>query len=323
MTDGRHEAMSHDPLAGLSAGPAPGVGAGRMHLLWDNGNGTAAVWRLGPSGAETGGAVRRQFGPFAGWAARALAVGPDRLAHVLWAGPGRAASVWSVDMEGGEVGHWEFGPFDGWEARARAVGPDNVLRVLWAGADGRAALWSLREGEAPEALDCGPFEGWAAVSLAVGSDDRAHVLWTRDDGAASVWQVGADGVAQPSEYGPYPGWSAVAAAAGPGGISRLLWKSAGGWASLWDIPAGGETPDQDAGDPVGHAQAVHGPFEGWTPAAVAPGADGEAHVLWRRDGGGLASVWRIDAGEDGEGGVEHTEYGPYAGWSAVALALGP
>lgn len=333
MTDGSHDSMSpdsmsHDPPAGPAPGRAPGSGRGRAHLLWDNGNGTAAVWRLGPGGAEAPGASdRRQFGPFAGWAARALAVGADGRAYLLWAGRDRTASVWSVDMAGGEDRHREFGPFPGWEARTLAVGPDGVLRVLWAGADGAAALWSLREeglreGAAPESLVCGPYAGWAAVSLAVGPDGQALLLWTRADGAASVWRVGADGLAQQTEHGPYEGWSAVAVAAGQDGAIRLLWKSAGGYASLRDFPGGGEASGGAGPDNHGqgdHGQTVHGPFEGWTPAAVAQGADGQPHLLWRYNGGGLASVWRL-AGADGVG---HREYGPYAGWTPVALALGP
>ena len=333
---------SHDPVGGDHAdgdhagGLGPATPPGRAHLLWDNGNGTAAVWRLGASGS--GGGERRLFGPFAGWTARALAVGPDGRVFLLWTGRDRAASIWSVDMEAGaaqrgEAGgarHGEFGPYDGWEARTLAVGPDGTLRVLWAGADGAAALWSLpgwsltggsltREGFGggePEALDCGPFAGWAARSLAVGPDNLAHLLWTRGDGAASVWRVGAEGRVVPSEYGPYAGWDAVGVAAGRDGASRLLWRSAGGYASLWDAAqAGGDDRAADE-----RPQTVHGPFKGWSAVGVASaGAGGAAHLLWRHDGGGLASVWHLGAADGGG----HEEYGPYAGWVPVALAVGP
>ena len=350
MTEDSHGPMSHGPSdrptdkstdkpAGETIFGQPPPPPGRTHLLWDNGSGTAAVWRLGEwhpgaSGPEDGEAAdRQQFGPFTGWAARGLAVGPGGRVYLLWAGPGRAASVWSVDMEAGAARHVEYGPYDVWEARALAVGPDGVLRVLWVGAGGSAALWSLpeqnfAEGGVHDSLDCGPFAGWTAQALAVGPDNRAHLLWTRGDGAASVWLVGADGRTQPSEYGPYDGWSAVGVAAGRDGGSCLLWRGAGGYASLWDVraPGVGEAPGvgqtqegEDARAPDERPQAVHGPFAGWTPAAVARGGDGAAHLLWRRDGGGLASVWRLDA----TGGGSHRECGPFAGWMPVALALGP
>ena len=88
---------------------------------------------------------------------------------------------------------------------------------------------------------------------------------------------------------------------------------------------GGQRPGEDKPSgreslpPDRQPQAVHGPFEGWTPAAVALGADEAAHVLWRFDGGGLASMWRMMGSEE----VTHAEYGPFAGWVPVALALGP
>ena len=309
----------------------PGFGQGRTHILWDNGNGTASLRRLdaagGPDLKPEGEPAPYLFGPFAGWTPRAVAAGSDGMVFLLWTGRDRTASVWSVDMEDGDYRHVEFGPYAGWEARALAVGPDAVLRVLWAGADGAAALWSLRPGAPPEAMDYGPFPGWAAASLSVGPDNRAHLLWTRDDGAASVWRVGADGLALQTEYGPHDGWSAVAVAAGRDGTSRLLWKSAGGCASLWTVPAEGESenglahsegqaPFESQAPSEGHAQTLCGPFEGWTPAAVAIDADDAAQLLWRCDGGGPASVWRVDAA----GGLTHAEYGPYAGWSPVALA---
>ena len=342
MTDGSHDPPSHGPREdgltdnftdgltdnftdGLLSGLPPVLSPGRAHLLWDNGNGTAAVWRLGVPGFE-GEADRRQFGPYAGWAVRALAVGPDGRVFLLWAGPDRAASVWSVDMEEGAARHREFGPYAGWAARALAVGPDGVLRVLWAGAGGAAALWSVpeesfREGTAPGALDCGPFAAWTARALAVGQDDLAHLLWTRGDGAASVWRIGADGRAESSEYGPYGGWGAVGVAPGPGGVSRLLWRGAGGAASLWDmgVRGVGDGGEEDALAPDERPQVVHGPFKGWTPEAVARGPDDAAHLLWRHTGGGLASVWRLG----GAGGGSHAEHGPYVGWTPVALAVGP
>ena len=216
-------------------------------------------------------------------------------------------------MEGGAARLSEFGPYAGWEARALAVGPDGVLRVLWAGANGAAALWSLREDEAPESLDCGPFVGWTAASLAADPDGRAHLLWVRDGGGASVWRVGDDGLADQTEFGPYDGWRAVSVAAGRAG-SRLLWKGQGGRASVWDISgAGGRLGVDD------ERQRVHGPFAGWTPTVITLGAGGAAQFLWRGDSGGRASVWRAD----GAGGFTRTEYGPYTGWAAVALATGP
>lgn len=296
----------------------------QTHVLWDNGLGTAALWRIGPSGETT----KRQFGPFPGWAARALDVGMDGAAQVLWAGRDGAASLWSI-AEDGESRHVEFGPYAGWEARAVAAGPDGTHHVLWRGADGAAIVWSLRPGQSPGSRSFGPYAGWGASSLSVGMDNRVHLLWHGRDGQAGVWRwsegSGRDGEAEIESqiesqisYGPHDGWSAVAVAEGEAGRSRLLWQGEGGQASLWPIEEAGETGEGETGGEE-RPQTVYGPFAGWTVIGAACGPGDGARLLWKYDLGGMASLWRLAA----DGGFTHEEYGPYSGWVPVALAAGP
>lgn len=295
------------------------------HLLWDNGQGTAAVWRISPAGETT----KRQFGPFDGWAARALAVGPEGTVHLLWTGRDGIASVWSVP-EDGPPRQTKYGPFAGWEARALAVGADNTQHLLWNRADGTAIVWSIRPEQMPEALHFGPYDGWSATGLAVGPDNQIHLLWNCRDGQAGVWRW-ASGSGTESEregeseaevemesqiaFGPFDGWRAAAVAGGCAGVSRLLWQGENGRASLWTV-SGAEPGEPDGGEE--QPQPVYGPFEGWTATGAACGPDDSAHILWRYQKGGMASVWRIEA--DGE--FTHEEHGPYTGWAPVALAAG-
>lgn len=300
-------------LAMISGSPtsAPLPALTPMHILWDNRQGTAALWRI-----TAGGKTQRQFGPFAGWSARTLALGPDGAAHLLWTGRGGTASVWSV-AEDGETRHSEFGPFAGWEAASLAVGPDGAQHVLWNRGDGAAILWTIQPEQAPAVRTFGPYDGWRATSLSIGSDNHLHLLWNCRDGQASVWRWAGGGLEDDGEiesqatYGPYDGWTAAAIAGDSVGASRLLWRGEGGQASLWTLDDAAEADEQ--------TRTVYGPFEGWTASAAACGPDGGAHLLWRYDLGGLASLWRVAA--DGE--VTHEEHGPYTDWVPVALATGP
>ena len=299
-----------------------------LRLLWDNGGGSAALWRL-EAGRKTPDAPLI-LGPFTRWTARGLAVGAAGESLLLWTGPEGRASVWRVGPgtagQAGAERPVKFGPYPGWEALGLAAGSDGIARLLWRGPDGTAALWrlpaALDSGETPSVRNFGPYPGWSAASLSVGPDRQVHLLWTHTDGEANLWRLD-DGEETAehapadlqTQFGPYEDWAATAVTAQPDGTSRLLWRRAGGQASLWTVGA------ESAGVPPPDAltQAVQGPCQRWTAVGAAAQPGGGAALLWRHDGGGMASVWQLDA--DGEA-IAHAEHGPYSGWVPVALAAG-
>jgi hypothetical protein len=90
-------------------------------------------------------------------------------------------------------------------------------------------------------------------------------------------------------------------------VARVLWSGGSGTLSLWDVDGAGGFTHREAG-----------PYQGWTPEAVAAGPDQRARVLWDHSSGAM-SLWDVNP----DGGFGHTEYGPYAGWTARSLAVGP
>jgi hypothetical protein len=102
-------------------------------LLWRHQDGRASVWAVSAAGVLEGG---REFGPFAGWSATALASGQDGRSRLLWNHVDGRASLWSLSSTAAFESGVEFGPFPGWSARGVAVGGDGKIRLLWRHVDG-------------------------------------------------------------------------------------------------------------------------------------------------------------------------------------------
>ena len=115
--------------------------------------------------------VSHPFGPYSGWAAKALSVGPDDDAHLLWdktSGPiTGTASLWDADFGTGVFTSPLYGPFGGWSATGIATDEDNVTHILWNHTpDGEASLWNI--GSSVTHQEYGPFPGWTAVAVSAG-----------------------------------------------------------------------------------------------------------------------------------------------------------
>ncbi len=172
-TDGTASLWSVDTSSGAythgEAGPFSGwtaeavaSGTSVTDLLWSNTNGAAAGVRFRANGADFS-----LFGPFAGYSAVALSVGPDDGAHLLWDKTDGTAALWSADFSTGAYTPALYGPFSGWAAQAIATGPDGATHLLWDNADGQISLWNVT-GSGQTRMQYGPFAGWTAVALSAG-----------------------------------------------------------------------------------------------------------------------------------------------------------
>jgi len=307
------------PVTVVNPGPGGGTSAARFfivyaaggaphtHVLWNNAGGAASLWNYDPM---AGTFSQNTYGPFPGWAAKAIADGPDGKTRVLWDNADGAASLWSLDNVSGLYAHHEFGPYAGWAATKVSVGADNATHLLWTDADGRASLWNAdAAGGTFTQTTYGPYPGWSAKTIADGPDGKTRLLWTTAAGQMSLWSLdNAAGLYARHEFGPYPGWAATGVSVGAGDPAHVLWTNADGRLSLWDYDAAGT-----------FTQTTYGPFAGWSAKALADGPDGRTRVLWG-SADGAVSLWSLD---DVSGLYAHHEFGPYPGWSAVALSAAP
>lgn len=287
----------------------PAEAAAETRLLWNHVDGRARLWTLADATAalETG----KEFGPFAGWAVRATAIGPDNKARLLWNHVDGRASLWNLDAANAFESGVEFGPFPGWTIHSLAVGADGKTRLLWTGSNGRVSLWTLSATGAFESgYEYGPYNGWSVRALAVGADNKPRLLWSHTTGHISVWTLSVTGALIENGYeaGPFAGWSVAHLAVGKDNKARLLWNAAAtGRASVWTLNAAGSALESGY---------EYGPFAGWSAGALAGGADGKTRLLWKNTDG-RASVWVLspttNAFENG------TEYGPFSGWKPATI----
>ncbi len=138
---------------------------------------------------------------------------------------------------------------------------------------------------------------------------HTQLLWNNTNGQASLWTVNADGIFSNVVYGPYAGWTAKAVAAAPNGSTYLLWSNTNGQASLWHVTAL---------TPTGYTASQYGSYPGYHAVSLSVGGDGSPHILWDKTDG-TALLWTVNPAN---GSFTYTASGPYAGWTAKAVASG-
>jgi len=100
--------------SGLSHPAQADTPAPRTHLLWKCVDGTVSLWTVGDDGSV----AYKQYGPYAGWTATALADGADGVTTLIWTHTSDGKiSLWKLDSAGNPLSN-EYGPYPGWSAVA-------------------------------------------------------------------------------------------------------------------------------------------------------------------------------------------------------------
>ena len=208
---------------------------GLTRVLWNNRDGSAALWLTGAGGNQ----ASFRLGPVGGATATDVAAAVAGTTHVLWTYADSTTALWSVDNTGHVSTGPVYGPFPGWTAVAVADGQDGLSRILWNKSDGSTGLWFLGAESLAASAAFGPVSGWTAADIAVGADGLTRILWTNQDCRMALWSVDSAGNRRISGpvYMPPPGFTAVRLSAGSDGLTRVLWKSASGGALLWILSA--------------------------------------------------------------------------------------
>ena len=287
-----------------SIGASPNWGATSVSVggdnyqraLWDNADGTAALWLMNSNGQFLS---QQNYGPYAGWTCQAISTGSDNNTRVLWTKADGSAALWRLDSQNNFVTQQNYGPYAGWTLTTISAAPDGTLRALWANADGTAALWRLdSQNRFLDQQNYGPYSGWSPRSLRVGPDGTERMLWTNTSGAAAFWRLNAqNGFLDQQNYGPFSGFTVRDLVGGPGGVAHAVWSNAAGQTALWTLNGA----DQFLG------QQNYGPYSGWAVQSLAVGPDGGCHLLWDNIGGASA-FWRTDAGG---AFLDQQNYGPF------------
>ncbi len=226
---------------GPYVGWTPGAGArgsdGATRILWNNEDGTAALWLTRSGGVQ----AAFLYPAVAGWTARDVTAGADGSTRLLWTAAGGAISLWTVNSAGVRTSHFEYGPYSGWSAAAIAEGPDERTRILWNKIDGTTGLSFFDFLGTLDSSRYGPDAGWTSVDLAVDGDNHTRILKSHEDGRIAVWRI--DEAGTPVSFGTIypapPGFKAARLSAGSDGLTRVLWRDPNGLAIIWLLSADG------------------------------------------------------------------------------------
>jgi hypothetical protein len=254
-------------------------GNGKADILWQNVDGTPAIWEMnGPT--IIGGVALPNPGP--AW--KAIGTGDfngDGKADILWQAADGTPAIW--EMNGPTlIGSFALpNPGPAWKAIGTGdFNGDGKADILWQAADGTPAIWEMNgptliggfalpnPGPAWKAIGTGDFNG----------DGKADILWQNANGTPAIWEMNGPtligGFALPN---PGTAWKAIGTGDFNGdGKADILWQNTNGTAAIWEMNGATLTSGAVVANPTGTSQAVGaGDYNG----------DGKADILWQNTDG--------------------------------------
>jgi hypothetical protein len=267
-------------------------GDGLSELLWQNTDGTPAIWQV--DGLNLVAGSNAGFNPGAAW--HVIGSGDfndDGMADILWQNADGTPAAWLMNgsniLSGANVG---FNPGPAWQVQAAGdFNGDSKADILWQNADGTPAIWLMDGLTLLSGANVGSNPGPAWHVQAAGDfngDDKADILWQNDNGQAAVWLMDGHALISGSDVGsnPGPSWHVQAAADFNGdGKADILWQNADGTPAIWLMDGTSLISGQNVGFNPGPAWQVHGAgdFNG----------DGKADIQWQNTDG-TPAVWLMD-----------------------------
>jgi hypothetical protein len=273
-------------------------GDGRGDFLWQNGDGTPAVWLMNGTGVlEFGGALPNPTGDTrTGITWKEIDAGDfdgDGKSDILWQNNDGTPAVWL--MNGTHVslmGPGLSNPGPAWHAKEAAdFNGDGKADILFQNDNGAAAVW-LMDGvnlvsTSPPLPNPGP--AWHVMDAAdFNGDGKADILWQNDNGTPAVWLMDGLNVLStgPALANPGPAWHEIAAADFNGdGKADILWQNNDGTPAVWLMDGTGI---------LSEGPALANPGAGWhAKEAVDTNGDGMADIVWQHDNG-TPAVWLMN-----------------------------
>src|SRR6266545_4164603 len=222
----------YGPYSGWYARAVADGSDGLTRVLWNNLDGSAALWLLGPTGNQ----ASYVYHPTDGWTAVDVSVGSDGTTYILWTSIDGRTHLTGVAVSGALVSGATCGPYSGWTARSISNGTDGLTRVLWSNTDGRVGLSLIDAGHIVATYRFVPAPGWTARDIAVATDNQARILFVHADGRMALWSVDNSGTvtnAGTVYSPPVSGQVATRISAGADGLTRVLWTSPEATGTLW------------------------------------------------------------------------------------------
>jgi subtilisin-like proprotein convertase family protein len=267
-------------------------GDGTSDFLWQNTDGTPAIWSM--SGTNLLSGANAGFNPGPDWhVINSADFNGDGKADILWQNTDGTPAIWLMDganiLSGANVG---FNPGPSWQVIAGAdFNGDGKADILWQNTDGTIAEWfmdgtSLISGAS---VDFNPGPAWHAIGTGdFNGDGKADILWQNADGTPAVWLMDGLNILSGANVGFNPGatWHVQAAGDFDGdGKADILWQNADGTPAIWLMDGTNLISGANVGFNPGAAWQVHGAgdFDG----------DGKADIQWQNTDG-TPAVWLMN-----------------------------
>jgi FG-GAP-like repeat/Calx-beta domain/Bacterial pre-peptidase C-terminal domain len=265
---------------------------GHSDILWQNANGTPAVWLMNGTSAAAFGPALANSGP--AWHEKTAAdFNGDGKADILWQNDNGTPAVWLMNgTSAAAFGPALANPGPAWHETAAAdFNGDGKADILWQNDNGTPGVW-LMDGTGVAAFGPGlvnPGPAWHEKAAAdFNGDGKADILWQNDNGAAAVWLMDGTNVAAfgPALTNPGPAWHATAAGDFNGdGKADILWQNDNGTPAVWLM---------DGTNVAAFGPALANPGPAWHEKAAADfSGDGKADILWQNDNG-TPEVWLMN-----------------------------
>ncbi|BDI33783.1 hypothetical protein CCAX7_58340 [Capsulimonas corticalis] len=184
---------------------------------------------------------KSQFGPYAGWQAKGVAVGGNGLPRLLWSRYDKSWAIWQMSAAGDYTSDVRFGPFTGISDAVIAAGADNALTVGWKQPGDDVALWRLSSSAVYQsALSLRVNHTRQLVATTVDPNNVTWLLWAGTTGTTTLDAYNSQNtLVNHLDLGVDAGWTARDLGVGADGNLRILWTSATGSGRLRVLtPAG-------------------------------------------------------------------------------------
>jgi VCBS repeat protein/Big-like domain-containing protein/FG-GAP repeat protein len=264
---------------------------GRGDILWQNANGTPAVWLMnGTDVSAFGPALPNQVG----W--KEIDSGDfnaDGKSDILWQNTDGTPAVWLMNgVNLLSAGPALLNPGPTWHAdEAADFNGDGKADILWQNNDGTPAVW-LMDGvnllsAGPALANPGPT--WQVRDAAdFNGDGKADILWQNANGTPAVWLMNGTDALQfgPPLPNPGPSWHEIAGGDFNGdGKADILWQNTDGTPAVWLM---------DGVNVLSIGPPLANPGASWHAVeAEDVNNDGKADILWQNTDG-TPAVWLMN-----------------------------